>query len=128
MGRVYRAFDPLAQRVVAIKTLKSEYLAADSREESLARFRREAQAAGALSHPHIITVFDVGEDFFVMELLEGVTLQSLLRERKVMELAEALNLLGPVADALDYAHSKRTVHRDIKPGNIMVLPDSRPKI
>ena len=128
MGRVYRAFDPLAQRVVAIKTLKSEYLATDSRDESLVRFRREAQAAGALSHPHIITVFDVGEDFFVMELLEGASLQSLLRERKVMDLGEALKLLGPVADALDYAHSKRTIHRDIKPGNIMVLPDGRPKI
>src|SRR5512143_1497830 len=78
MGRVYRAFDPLAHRVVAIKTLKAEYLASDTQEDYLKRFRREAQAAGALSHPHIITVFDVGEDYFVMELLEGATLQALL--------------------------------------------------
>jgi serine/threonine-protein kinase len=128
MGRVYRAFDPLAQRVVAIKTLKSEYLTSDTGPEYLKRFRREAQAAGALSHPHIVTIFDVGEDFFVMELLEGTTLQGVLRERGRLELAEALKILAPVADALDYAHSRGTIHRDIKPGNIAVLADGRPKI
>lgn len=128
MGRVYRAFDPLAHRVVAIKTLKSEYLTSETRDEYLRRFRREAQAAGGLSHSHIITVFDVGEDFFVMELLEGATLQAILRERGRIELADALHVLGPVADALDYAHRNGVIHRDIKPGNIIVLPDGRPKI
>jgi serine/threonine-protein kinase len=128
MGRVYRAFDPRAQRVVAIKTLKAEYRASDTGDEYLKRFHREAQAAGALSHPHIVTVFDVGDDFFVMELLEGRTLQEILWERGRLELADVLRIVGPMAEAVDYAHSRGTIHRDIKPGNIMILPDGRPKI
>ena len=128
MGRVYRAFDPLVRRPVAIKTVKSEHLSKDTAEEYLKRFRREAQAAGGLSHPHIVSVFDVGEDYFVMELLEGVTLQALVKEKGRLEPAEALRILAPVADALDYAHRAGIVHRDIKPANIMVLPDGRPKL
>jgi serine/threonine-protein kinase len=128
MGRVYRAFDPLANRVVAIKTLKTEYLTSTRGEEYVKRFHREAQAAGNLAHPYITTVFDVGDDFFVMELLEGVTLLGLLQEAGRLELAEVLRILGPVAAGLDYAHSKGTIHRDIKPSNIMILPDGRPKI
>jgi len=128
MGRVYRAFDPLVRRPVAIKTVKSEHLSKDSAEEYLKRFRREAQAAGGLSHPHIVSVFDVGEDYFVMELLEGVTLQQLVKEKGRLEPVEALRILAPVADALDYAHRAGIVHRDIKPANIMVLPDGRPKL
>src|SRR5262245_15973782 len=80
MGRVFRAFDPLGHRSVAIKTVRPELLTADASEEYLRRFRREAHAAGVLSHPSIITVFDVGEDYFVMELLEGASLQAVLRE------------------------------------------------
>jgi TonB family protein len=128
MGRVYRAFDPMAKRVVAIKTLKTEYLTSTRGEEYMKRFRREAQAAGNLAHPYITTVFDVGDDFFVMELLEGVTLQRHLQLAGRLELAEVLRILGPVAEGLDYAHSKGTIHRDIKPSNIMILPDGRPKI
>ncbi len=128
MGRVYRAFDPRAQRVVAIKTLKAEYRASGPGDEYLKRFHREAQAAGALSHPHIVTVFDVGDAFFVMELLEGRTLQEILWERGRLELADVLRIVGPMAEAVDYAHSRGTIHRDIKPGNIMILPDGRPKI
>jgi TonB family protein len=128
MGRVYRAFDPMAKRVVAIKTLKTEYLTTTQGEEYLKRFRREAQAAGNLAHPYITTVFDVGDDFFVMELLEGCTLQRRLQQLGRLELAEVLSILGPVAEGLDYAHSKGTIHRDVKPSNIMILPDGRPKI
>lgn len=128
MGRVYRGFDPLVRRPVAIKTVKSEHLSKDSAEEYLKRFRREAQAAGGLSHPSIVSVFDVGEDYFVMELLEGVTLQQLIKEKGRLEPGEALRILAPVADALDYAHRAGIVHRDIKPANIMVLPDGRPKL
>src|SRR5262245_24260476 len=128
MGRVYRAFDPLGHRVVAIKTVRPEFLGGETADEYLRRFRREAQAAGALSHPSIITIFDVGADYFVMELLEGVTLQQLLRERGRLPLAEALGILEPVAEALDYAHEKGVIHRDIKPGNLMLLPDGRAKI
>jgi serine/threonine-protein kinase len=90
MGRVYRAYDPMAKRVVAIKTLKTEYLTGTRGDEYRKRFRKEAQFAGNLAHPHVTTVFDVGDDFFVMELLEGVTLQRRLQQVGRLELAEVL--------------------------------------
>jgi serine/threonine-protein kinase len=128
MGRVFRAFDPLARRTVAVKTVKVELLAKESSEEYLRRFRREAQAAGGLSHPNIVTIYDVGEDFFVMEHLEGKSLLELLQERGRLDLASTLEILRPIAEALDFAHSRGVIHRDIKPANIMVLTDGRPKI
>jgi eukaryotic-like serine/threonine-protein kinase len=128
MGRVYRCSDPLMKRLVAVKTVKSEYLTRETAEEYLRRFRREAQAAGRLSHPSIVAIYDVGETWFVMEYLEGRTLSSLLAERGRLPLDEALGLFGPLADALDYAHRSGIVHRDIKPGNVMVLSDGRPKL
>jgi TonB family protein len=128
MGRVFRAFDPLARRTVAVKTVKVELLAKDSSEEYLRRFRREAQAAGGLSHPSIVTIYDVGEDFFVMEHLEGKSLQELLKERGRLDLPSAIEILRPIADALDFAHSRGVIHRDIKPANIMVATDGRPKL
>jgi len=127
MGRVYRGFDPRFGRPVAIKTIKSEYLTRDTRDEYLRRFRREAPAAGRLSHPNIVSVYDVGEDYLVMELVEGATLNALLKERR-LALGEALDLLSPLADALDCAHRAGVVHRDLKPVNIMVQPDGRPKL
>jgi serine/threonine-protein kinase len=128
MGRVYRGFDPLVRRAVAIKTFKTEGLDEATGMDYVRRFRREAQAAGALSHPHIVSIFDVGDDYFVMEFLEGKTLQALIEERRKLEPADALKLFTPIADALDYAHRKGVIHRDIKPGNIMVLPDGRTKL
>ena len=128
MGRVFRCFDPLMKRVVAVKTVKKEFLTRETREEYLRRFRREAQAAGGLSHPNIVSIFDVGEDYFVMEYLEGSTLQLILRERGRIPLEEAFRILAPLADALDYAHRAGIVHRDIKPGNVIVLADGRPKL
>jgi len=128
MGRVYRAFDPLVRRMVAIKTVKPELLTKDTAEAYLRRFRREAQAAGSLSHPNIVGIYDVGEDYFVMEFVEGMSLQSLLAHRAPLPLAEALRILGPIAEAIDYAHRFRIIHRDIKPANIMIQPDGRPKL
>jgi serine/threonine-protein kinase len=128
MGRVYRGFDPLVRRTVAIKTVKSEYLTRDNADSYLKRFRREVQAAGSLSHASIVSIFDVGEDYFVMEFVEGVTLAALLKERGSVALPEALAILGPVAEALDHAHDSGIIHRDIKPANIMVQPDGRPKL
>jgi eukaryotic-like serine/threonine-protein kinase len=128
MGRVYQAFDPLVRRVVAIKTVKPEFLTKDTAEHYLRRFRREAQAAGQLSHPNIVGVYDVGEDYFVMEFVEGINLQSLLAQRAPLPLGEALRILSPIAEAIDYAHRFRVFHRDIKPGNIMILGDGRPKL
>jgi len=128
MGRVYRCSDPLMKRLVAVKTVKQEYLTRETAEDYLRRFRREAQAAGGLSHPHIVGIYDVGETYFVMEYLEGTTLHALLAGRGKLPLDEALGLLTPLADALDYAHRSSIVHRDIKPANIMVLDDGRPKL
>jgi eukaryotic-like serine/threonine-protein kinase len=128
MGRVYRGFDPLARRMVAIKTIKSELLTKNASEEYVRRFQREAQAAGRLSHPHIVTIFDVGENYFVMEFLEGETLYALLARQGRLGLHAALGIIDPVADAIDYAHRNGIIHRDIKPANIMVMSDGRAKL
>jgi len=128
MGRVYRAFDPIFHRLVAVKAIKGEILGQDDSGDYLRRFQREAQAVGALSHPAIVTIYDVGEAYFVMEYLEGTTLSSLLQRRARFPLGEVLPIISPVADALDFAHKKGIIHRDIKPANIMVLPDGSPKI
>jgi eukaryotic-like serine/threonine-protein kinase len=128
MGRVYRAFDPLVRRVVAVKTIRPEVLTTETAEEYLRRFRREAQAMGPLSHPNIVSVYDVGEDYFVMEYVEGISLQSLLAQRALLTVVEALRILAPVAEAIDYAHRFGIVHRDIKPANILIQPDGQPKL
>ncbi len=128
MGKVYKAFDPLTQRAVAIKALKDEILAQDENGEYQKRFQREARAAGGLSHPNIITVFDVGDNYFVMEYLEGKNLLKLIAEKGCLTLDETLTIVSPIADALAYAHGKGVFHRDIKPANIMVFPDGRPVI
>jgi TonB family protein len=128
MGRVYRAFDPVVRRTVAVKTIKSEYLTREEAPEYLKRFRREAQAAGILNHPAIVSIFDVGEDFLVMEYLEGKTLYAHLQEKGQLDPVEALRILTPLADALDHAHRSGIFHRDIKPANIMVLSDGRAKL
>lgn len=128
MGKVYKAFDPLTQRPVAIKALKDEILAQDESGDYQKRFQREARAAGSLSHPHIITIFDVGENYFVMEYLEGTDLLNLMAEKGQFSLDETLSIVSPVADALAYAHGRGVFHRDIKPSNIMVFPDGRPII
>ncbi len=128
MGRVYRAFDPAAQRVVAIKTLKPEHLAAEGAEKELERFRREAQSAARLVHANIVTIFDVGDDYFVMELLEGTTLQALIKKQGPLEPDQAAEILAPVARALDFAHSKGTLHQDVKPANIVITRSGRVKL
>jgi eukaryotic-like serine/threonine-protein kinase len=128
MGRVYLARDPVVGREVAIKTVKPEYLRHDSAREFVERFRREAQAAGALNHPSIVAVFDVGDDYIVMERLVGRTLQEVIAEDGHLPAETAFAVLAPIADALDHAHAAGIVHRDIKPGNIMVQTDGAPKL
>lgn len=128
MGRVYLGWDPLVRRNVAVKTLRSDGPLGPPSVDAQRRFRREAQAAGGLSHPHIVAIYDVGEDYFVMEYLEGVALQALLRSRGRLTALETLRLLVPIAEALDHAHAAGVIHRDVKPANVMVLPDGRPKL
>ena len=125
MGKVYRALDPLSDRKVAIKTLKDDIVAQDKTGECVKRFQREARAAGGLSHPNIIKVFDVGENYYVMEYLEGKDLLTLLHEKGTFTLDETLSIVAPIADALAYAHERGVYHRDVKPANIMVFPDGR---
>jgi len=128
MGRVYSAWDPKVSRIVAVKTVKSELLTSATADDYLKRFRREAVAAGGLNHPQVVRVFDIGDDFLVMELVEGRTLQAIVREAGRIAPAETLRLLGPLAEALDQAHRAGIVHRDIKPANVIVQPDGQPKL
>jgi serine/threonine protein kinase len=128
MGEVWRALDTRLDRNVAIKLLPSA-LAADP--ERRARMLREAKAAAAVPHPNVVTLHDIGsdggEDYLVMELVEGRTLAELLRERKP-ELREALELTIGVADALAAAHKQGILHRDVKAANVMVTRDGRVKV
>jgi len=132
MANVYHAFDPRMPRHVAIKILKQELcLDTDYRR----RFLSDANAAGPLKHPNIVTIYDVGEvdgrPYIVMELLEGLTLEDAMAKDQEIPLEAAARIAMQVADALDYAHSSTpaVVHRDIKPGNIAVTPgDWRVKI
>ena len=126
MADVYRAHDPSIERVLAIKVLKAEF----RQDLSLVgRFLREARAAGALSHPNIVTIYDVGEadgfPYIAMELLDGVPLDEHLRETGRMPLEAVARIGGQVAGALDYAHNLGVIHRDIKPSNIMLSRDGR---
>jgi len=119
MGVVYRGFDPTIGRTVAVKTV----LLDTGDPEMVRRFRREAQAAGILSHPNIVTIYDAGEDnglfYIAMELVEGDTLQQLLL-RGALPVDRVISIVEQVGAALDHAHSKQIIHRDIKPANIMV--------
>jgi TonB family protein len=128
MGKVYRARDPIVGREVAIKSLNLEEFPKRQQEEILGRFRREAQAAGQLNHPNIVTIFDVGESFFVMELVKGETLQAHVARKSRLPLAETLGIVAPIAAALDYAHKRGVVHRDVKPANIMLTDRGVPKL
>ena len=136
MGAVFRARDPKIDRTVAIKTIAVPGASSQDAEHFRQRFFREAQAAGRLSHPGIVTIFDVGEDeatttpFIVMECVEGKPLDQLAAVAPAGKLPRetALDLLQHIAEALDYAHSQSIVHRDIKPANIMVTPAGQPKI
>jgi eukaryotic-like serine/threonine-protein kinase len=130
MGVVYKAEDPLLNRAVAIKTI---ILSADPEEraEYEARFYQEAKAAGGLNHPNTITIHDIGREddiaYMAMELLEGVELRDMMKRGRV-PLPLALDIAAQVAVGLAFAHERGVVHRDIKPGNIMIVHDRHAKI
>jgi len=128
MSYVYKATDKQLQRTVAIKTLKPNYV---EQEKFVERFKREAQTAANLNHPNIVQIFDWGigdEPFFVMEYIEGNTLTSIIANKKIVSMNDILFIGAQVASGLQAAHSQGLVHRDIKPGNIMITPQGKVKV
>ncbi|MGH7181711.1 MAG: serine/threonine-protein kinase [Nitrospiraceae bacterium] len=133
MGLVYLGKDPTIQRFVAIKTMQLDRIDDDDKLQDVkARFFREAESTGRLSHPNIVTIYDAGEEndlgYIAMELIEGTPLKQWARKPNLMPVNEVLLTVATVADALDYAHHQGVVHRDIKPANIMLTMDRIVKV
>ena len=133
MGVVYKATDPVIGRTVAVKTIKlSEEGTGMSRPELLTRFQTEARAAGLLTHPNIVVVFDAGEEdglyYITMELVEGRSLQSHLDGGQAFPLPRVLRIMEQACGALQFAHERNVVHRDVKPANIMLTADDTVKV
>ena len=129
MGIIYKAHDPVLDRLVALKVISPEVEVTD---ELRTRFFREAQACAKLNHPNIVTVYDMGEHdgrlFIVMELLEGQELRRLVAPGAPLTLEDKLSVMVQACAGLHYAHQKGIVHRDIKPGNLFLLPNGQVKI
>jgi serine/threonine protein kinase len=133
MGVVYKAMDPVIGRTVAVKTIRlSEEGTGLSRPELLTRFQTEARAAGLLTHPNIVVVFDAGEEdglyYITMELVEGKSLQALLDSGHAFPLPRTLRIMEQTCSALQFAHERNVVHRDIKPANLMLTADDTVKV
>jgi len=133
MGIVYKARDPRINRLVAIKTIRfSDDFEDKQVNEVKERFFKEAELAGKLAHPSIISIHDIGEDYeltyMAMELLDGKDLDHYCRKENLLPLRKVLDIIADTADALDYAHSHGVIHRDVKPGNIMLLTDGTIKV
>jgi serine/threonine-protein kinase len=133
MGVVYHAKDPVIGRAVAVKTLQlSEEGTGLTRTELLARFQTEARAAGLLTHPNIVVIYDAGEEdglfFITMELVEGKSLQNLIDAGQMFPLPRVLRIMEQACGALQFAHDRNIVHRDIKPANLMLTPDDTVKV
>jgi serine/threonine-protein kinase len=145
MGIVYEGFDPVIERTVAIKTIRPEQLDKAQAADILARFKREAQAAGRLNHPNIVAIYDYGEvvpesaspasqagssrvAFIAMEFIKGRELRDYFDANERFGLKEIERIMGELLDALDHAHRNGVTHRDMKPANIILLPDGRVKV
>lgn len=129
MAIVYKGLDILLHRHVAVKVLRQQYV---HDEEFIQRFRREAQAAASLSHPNVVSIYDVGQEedvhYIVMEYIEGTTLNDLIKTRAPLQVEEAVHIAGQICDALDHAHHNQIIHRDIKPHNILIGKNGRVKV
>src|SRR6202022_2767845 len=133
MGVVYKAIDPVIGRTVAVKTIRlSEEGTGLSRPELLARFQTEARAAGLLTHPNIVVVFDAGEEeglyYITMKLVEGKSLQAMIDGGQGFPLPRILRIMEQTCSALQFAHERNVVHRDIKPANLMLTADDTVKV
>lgn len=132
MGIVYEGFDPFIERAVAIKTIQKSFVDPSEAAEVFGRFRREAQAAGRLSHPNIVSIYEYGEEgdmaFIAMELLSGVELKEYFDKGRHFQLKESASIMSQLLEALEYSHGRGVVHRDIKPSNILIAKDGKIKI
>jgi serine/threonine protein kinase len=132
MGEVYRAYDPVIDRPVAIKVVRTELAAGSGSEQWLQRFRREARAAGRRFHPNIIAILDFGDDdgmpFLAMEYVEGRSLDAVLKTAGPLDPSRSVSIITQVLSALGFAHQNGIVHRDVKPSNIMVLNSGEVKV
>jgi len=129
MAVVYKARDTLLNRVVTVKVLRDQFA---SDQDFVRRFRREAQSAAGLSHPNIVSIYDVGKDedteYIVMEYIEGHNLKEIIRNYAPLSAEQAINLVMQIGEAIRHAHQHEIIHRDIKPQNILVTPDGRVKV
>ncbi|MCM3632134.1 MULTISPECIES: Stk1 family PASTA domain-containing Ser/Thr kinase [Paenibacillus] len=129
MALVYKAHDVLLNRKVAVKVLRQQFV---NDEEFISRFRREAQNAAALSHPNVVSIYDVGQEedihYIVMEYVEGHNLNEIIVERAPLQIEEAVHIAQQICDALDHAHANHIIHRDIKPHNILIGNNGRVKV
>ncbi|OAB33800.1 Stk1 family PASTA domain-containing Ser/Thr kinase [Paenibacillus glacialis] len=129
MALVYKAHDILLGRNVAIKVLRQQFV---HDEEFIRRFRREAQSAASLSHPNVVSIYDVGQEdeihYIVMEYIEGFNLNEIIKERAPLQVEESVRIASQICDALDHAHQNQIIHRDIKPHNILIGRNGRVKV
>jgi len=129
MALVYKAKDTLLNRYVAVKVLRQQYV---HDEEFIRRFRREAQSAASLSHPNVVSIYDVGQDgethFIVMEYVEGSNLNDIIKAQAPLQASEAVHVATQICDALEHAHANGIIHRDIKPHNILIGKNGRVKV
>src|SRR5688572_6937242 len=132
MALVYDGWDPVIGRRAAIKTIRREQLDGAEADEVVARFKREAQAAGRLSHPNIVSVYEYGEDagvaYIAMEFVTGQELKSYLDRGERFPMPQVVRIMTELLGALDAAHRRNIVHRDLKPGNIYLLEDGTVKV
>jgi predicted Ser/Thr protein kinase len=132
MATVYKAVDPIIGRVVAIKTIRLEQGFGLEAEELRQRLYREAQSAGNLNHPNIVTIYDIGEEgdlsYIAMEFVEGETLESWMQKNRIPPVEQTIAIIEQIAAGLDFAGARGITHRDIKPGNVLLTADGRAKI
>jgi eukaryotic-like serine/threonine-protein kinase len=132
MGVVYEGYDPMIKRVVALKTIRSDQLTGEESSTVIARFRREAQAAGRLSHPNIVPIYDFGEDngvwFIAMEFVKGRELKEYFEGNQRFSMPDIVRIMSQMLDALDYSHRQGVIHRDVKPANVFLVDSGAVKV